>query len=148
MTALAGRLYLLSCYLYVALILISFEDHYIQGNITIKPAWSLTLHKHGFFSSFVDLHIGIGVSLIRLHVSLRLSLCLFGKNTAYKAIFHKAAVWYSQSWAVVLFQVLCSVQVAPAEVPGHEESHQKRSDGGPGERIIHESGQTKVRSCK
>lgn len=38
LTALADSLYLLSCYLYVVLILISFERHYVQGNIAIKSA--------------------------------------------------------------------------------------------------------------
>lgn len=38
LTALADRLYLLSCYLYVVLILISFERRYIQENIAIKSA--------------------------------------------------------------------------------------------------------------
>ena len=55
MTALADGLYLLSCYLYVVLILISFEGYYIQENIiTIKSASPLNLSKHGSFSSFVD----------------------------------------------------------------------------------------------
>ena len=45
-------------------------------------------------------------------------------------------------------QVLCSAQVAPAEVSGHQEGDKKRSDGGIGERSIHESGQTQVGSCK
>lgn len=38
LTALADSLYLLSCYLYVLLILISFEHCYIQGNIAINSA--------------------------------------------------------------------------------------------------------------
>lgn len=54
MTALADGLYLLSCYLYVVLILISFEGYYIQENITIKSASPLSLSKHGSFSSFLD----------------------------------------------------------------------------------------------
>lgn len=49
MTALADGLYLLSCYLYVVLILISFEGYYIQEHITIKSASPLDL-----LSSFVD----------------------------------------------------------------------------------------------
>lgn len=51
---------------------------------------------------------------------------------------------------VVLFflQVFCSAQIAPTEVFRQQESNQKRSDGGTGERSIHESGQTQVRSCK
>lgn len=54
MTAPADGLYLLSCYLYVILFLISFEGYYIQENITIKSASLLNLSKHGFFSTFVD----------------------------------------------------------------------------------------------
>lgn len=51
MTALADRLYLLSCYLYVVLILISFEGYYIQENIAIKSASPINLSKNIHFSS-------------------------------------------------------------------------------------------------
>lgn len=54
MTALADGLYLLSCYLYVVLILISFEGYYIREHITIKSASPLDLGKHGFLSNNGD----------------------------------------------------------------------------------------------
>lgn len=70
---LADRLYLLSCYLYVVLILIGFESYYIQykENITMKSALPLSLSKHVVCSGFVDACIYIlgCVSVWLLHHS-------------------------------------------------------------------------------
>lgn len=153
MTALADGLYLLSCYLYVVLILISFESYYLQENITIKSASPLNLSKHSFLSSFVDGWIYIfefvSVWLVYhgLHASLDSLFVSLWRTGLHRDLLRQQA-WYSLSWIVVFSQVLCSAQVAPAEVSGHQESNQKRSDGGTGKRSIHESSQTQVRSCK
>lgn len=98
----------------------------------------------------MHLHIRTCVSLIsisRFTHFLRFSVCLFVKTRPTKRPF-KAAVRCSLSEIVVFSQILCSAQVAPAEVSGHQESNQKRSDGGAGKRGIHESGQTQIGSCK
>lgn len=48
----------------------------------------------------------------------------------------------------IVLQVLCTLQITPAEVSGLQESNKKRTDGGTGERGIHESGEAKVGSSK
>lgn len=82
MTALADGLYLLLCYLYVVLILISFEGYYMQENITIISAPTLNLSKHGFFSSFVDacIYILVCVSVWLASHFLRIYVCLVVKS--------------------------------------------------------------------
>lgn len=87
----------------------------------------------------MHLHITICVSLIsisRFTHFLRFSVCLQGD-----LLKQQLSCCFSS-------QVLCSAQVAPAEVFGHQESNQERSDRGGGKRSIHEGCQTQVRSCK
>lgn len=84
MTALADGLYLLSCYLYVVLILISFEGYYIQGKF--KSTSPTNLSKQPLFKLcwYMHLHIGKCVILIIiscLHTRLRyFFVCFFVSN--------------------------------------------------------------------
>lgn len=110
MTALADSLYLLSCYLYVVLILISFEGYYIQEHITIKSASPLDLSKHGFLSSFFDGCIYIldffSVWLVYhgLHASLDSVFSLLWTCMQRDLLWKQ--VWYRLSWIDVCFVLL------------------------------------------
>lgn len=148
MTALADGLYILSCYLYVVLILIlfSFEGYYVQEIFAIKSRSPIKLNKQSLFSSCVDacIYIMEWVSMWLVYHSLHASLDSPFVSWSWAGL----QVDLLFAWTVVFLQVLCSAQIAPAEVSWHQESNQKRSERGNSERSIHESGQTQIRGCK
>lgn len=98
-----------------------------RKNIAIKSASPINLGNHSLFSSCADACIyilgcvsvwlaehGLHARLDSLFVSLS---GLHGDTETFVA-----AILYTL-WTIVLSQVLCSAQVAPAEVSGHQESH-------------------------
>lgn len=108
------------------------------GNITIKSASPFNRGKHGCFSSFTDVHIYI------LEFVLGWLVIFFPKISVF--VWNQPPNWLF--FVVRVSQVLCSLQVAPVEVFGHQESNQNGTDGGTSEGGVHESGQAQIRSCK